>query len=125
MRDPDSLEFKSFAPFFDSGNSMMFYNLVDCSIEESLMERNAGFFNSWRKTIERITNLKVLNINSLPTKKVFDTVYPVDELGERLNRVLWHFYETHIDFISQLSQGKSFYSLEKKFKTKRSYISFD
>ncbi len=124
MRDPETLEFKSFAPFFDSGNSMMFYNLVDCSIGESLEEKNAGFFNTWRKTMEHVTDLDVLDISKLPTPEMLDKIYPVEQLGERLNAVLKHFFKTHIDFLEGLKSGKSFYSLQKKYRSKNRYYSF-
>ena len=124
MRDPDTLEFKSFAPFFDSGNSMMFYNLLNCSIGKSLDERNASFFNTWRKTVEHISDLNVVDISKLPTPEMMDKIYPKEELGEKANTSLKHFFRTHIDFLEELRSGKSFYTLYQKYQLKKKYHSF-
>ncbi len=123
MRDPDTLEFKAFAPFFDSGNSMMFYNFLDCSIGNSLKEKNAGFFNTWRRTMEHITNFDVVDISKLPALEIMDKIYPQEQLGERTNSVLKHFFKTHISFLEGLRSGKSFYSLQQKYQQKKKYHS--
>ncbi len=123
MRDPDTLKFKAFAPFFDSGNSMMFYNLLDCSIGNSLKEKNAGFFNTWRKTMEHVTDFNVVDISELPTPEMIDDIYPEEELGQRTNTTLKHFFSAHIDFLEGLRQGKSFYSLQQKYQPKKMYHS--
>lgn len=111
----------AFAPFFDSGNSMMHYNLVDCSSGESLHERTAGFYNTWRKTMEHVKNLSVVNISKLPSSIDIDMIYPVDDIGEGANTVLKHFFFSHISFLEELRRGKSLNSLMRKYQSKRTF----
>ncbi len=112
----------AFAPFFDSGNSMMHYNLVDCSLGESLHERTSGFYNTGHKTMEYVKNLSVVNISRLPSTIDMDRIYPGDEIGERTNAFLKHFFYSHISFLEELRRGKSLNSLMRKYQTKRSFM---
>lgn len=75
------------------------------------------------KTMEHVTDLDVLDISKLPTPEMLDKIYPVEQLGERLNTVLKHFFKTHIDFLQGLKSGKSFYRLQKKYQSKNRYYS--
>ena len=86
LEDPDSLEFLSFAPLFDSGNSMMYRNIYSISFAASLRERTNSFYNSFNSSIEHIENFNVLDISKLSDSEKLKSLYPKDVFGGE-NRV--------------------------------------
>ncbi len=114
LRDPDSLEFISFAPLFDSGNSMMYRNIYSISFAASLRERTNSFYNGFKSSIEHIENFNVLDISKFPDSEKLKSLYPKDVFGERIVCSIKRLYEDHIEFIKRLQSGVSFYDAKKE-----------
>lgn len=114
MRDPDSLEFISFVPLFDSGNSMMYRNIYSISLAASLRERTNSFYYSFKSSIEHIEDLNVLDLSKLPISENLKAIYPEDIFGERIVASIIKLYEDHIEFIRRLQSDVSFYDARKE-----------
>ena len=115
MRNPDTLEYVSFAPLFDSGNSMMYYYLRQCSMVNSLREKTTGFYTSWKTTMEHVTDFNAVDISRLPDEKTIEEIYPEKELGNAFSTSLRNLFLDHVGFLDGLRSGKSFYSLQKMY----------
>lgn len=114
LRNPDSLEFISFAPLFDSGNSMMYRNIYSISLVSSLRERTNSFYNSFKSSIEHIDSFDAIDISKLPSTSLLRNIYPENVFGERITSNLLKLYDDHIEFIRRLQSGMSFFDVQKE-----------
>lgn len=113
LRNPDTLEFISMAPLFDSGNSMCYRNLENISFSCSVNERTSGFYMSFRGWLEHVSDFSVLDVDMLPDDDIFMDIYPDKAFPQSVPRWLLSVYHRHIEFIRQMQSGKSFYDVQK------------
>lgn len=109
MRNPETLEFTSMAPIFDSGNSMMFRDSYATSLRKALDEEQHGFYRTSRGIVEHIKNKQLLDINKLPSKTEVLNLYNKDK--RNMSESLARLYVQKTGFLKGLQTGRSYYDL--------------
>lgn len=107
LRDSESLRFRSLAPIFDSGKSMLFGKEPFEITEKRLLgQETIGFKNTEIDMLKLVKNRKLVDINLLPTPEKVKEVYLKDSniKPEHVDFIV-EFYERKIELYERFAAG--------------------
>lgn len=123
LRDPDTMEFISPAPIYDTGNSMFFneertqpYTRV-----ELLARKITGFYKTEDKMLQNVRNRKILASDLLPSPEEVWHFYQENGIPEEKAHFLAECYRTKAEMLADFQRGEkiSLYDEKRKERTAR------
>lgn len=123
LRDTNTMQLIAPAPIFDSGNSMFFSdNRVSRYSRVELLERKiTSFYATEDKMLSKVRDKKIVRADLLPTRKEISDIYGSAGIPEEKIGFIISNYETKLQMLHELQQGKtiSLYNEKKKEKENR------
>ena len=114
LRDSDSSELIGPAPIFDSGNSMFYVDLAYMDYHDILNVQIRSLYSSEQKTMERITDLNLVDITKLPSTDEVRKLYSEDPVLESLIESLVNGYSFKVSMFEMMKAGKKFSQIKRE-----------
>ena len=108
LRDPDTLEFISPAPIFDTGNSMFFTEFRSRPFDrEELSEiRISGFHNNESKLLQHVKNKDMIDLDKLPSPEEVKEFYLKYEIPEEKSNLIAGSYAVKLEMLEEFVSRK-------------------
>ena len=110
IRDSKTLKFLSYAPIFDSGNSMFYKGYIP--VGKKLLDIDVTSFTKKEvKLMSYVTNKDLVNISLLPSDDEVYNLLKVDEtVNEETNERIVRAYNMKIKFLEDFQSGAKIWS---------------
>ena len=110
IRDSKTLKFLSYAPIFDSGNSMFYKGYIP--VGKKLLDIDVTSFTKKEvKLMSYVTNKDLVNISLLPSDDEVYNLLKVDEtVNEETNERIVRAYNMKIKFLEDFQNGAKIWS---------------
>ncbi|MBQ7563482.1 MAG: HipA domain-containing protein [Lachnospiraceae bacterium] len=105
LRDPETLEFLSPAPIYDTANSMSFRNTYEMSRKDILQTPITSFARSEEKLLGYITEKKCVDLLCTPDKKEVYDFYIAHGISEAKSEIIAKNYDTKRDMLNEFQHG--------------------
>ena len=113
LRNADTAELIGPAPIFDSGNSM-FYRDLHIDYHDILNVEIRSLYSTEQKTMEKLTNLDLVDISKLPSVEDLTGMYSEDPVVEVFLDRLIDAYTFKIGLFEMLQEGKTYSQVKRE-----------
>lgn len=108
LRDIDTLELVKPAPIFDSGNSMLYDQLTRTISKSDLLKfKTTSIYDSEEQMIKHVTNRKIVDLDSLPSKEETKNLYMSYGIREERAEFISDAYQKKTEMVHTFQKGMS------------------
>lgn len=129
LRDPDTMQFLSPAPIFDTGNSMFFSDSASVPYRraELLQRKITSFYPTEEKMLSNVKDTNVVHVELLPTKGFVIDFYIRSGIPEERAEWIGANYAVKVEMVKDLQRGIkiSLYNEKQRERSAENEISLD
>ena len=119
LRDAETLEFKGFAPIYDSGSSVHYEDRTTEKIEGTAIN---GLYPTETECLKRVHDFNVIDLSKLPDIEEYKNMLKSGDISERRIEELCRLYMDKIEYIRGKQKSRPPYNLEYEYLAKENII---